>query len=232
MQVRAKRAVYDAFYAFWLEATKHLIDSATFTLEDQKYFAFQDERKSIEANRLLSGAASYDHVFVDEFQDINPLDLALVHAIVERNRATLTIAGDDDQAIFEWRGATPEYILEPGKFLEMPFDTYTLGVNYRSPENIVNRSQNLISQNQRRVPKQITAHSKKNAKIEIVDVPDLSASLDYVEKLVASSIAQGQDPSRVALISRKEKPDHSLSDILRVKGHPLQCRRGPASLPE
>ncbi len=195
-------AVYDDFFVFWREATDHLIASATFTIEDQKYVAYQDERSNVERGRLLSGAASYDHVLVDEFQDINPLDLALVHAIVERNRATLTIAGDDDQAIFEWRGATPEYILDPGKFLGMPFQTYALSINYRSPENIVNQSQRLISHNERRVPKQITAHSNKSAKIEIIDLPDFTASLDYVERLVHSAIAQDEDPSRVALIGR------------------------------
>ena len=198
-----QKVIFEAYFQFWLEATKHLMDSATFTLEDQKYFAFQDERDNIEQGRLLSGAASYDHVFVDEFQDINPLDLALVRAIVERSRATLTVAGDDDQAIFEWRGATPEYILDPGQFFKMNFDTYTLSVNYRSPANIVDRSQRLIAHNQRRVPKQIAPFSKKNAKIEILEVPKLSESLVYVHNLVTSSIAQGENPSRVALVGRK-----------------------------
>ena len=195
--------VYNAYFGFWREATEHLIESATFTLEDQKYFAFQDERTNIEQGRLLSGAASYDHVFVDEFQDINPLDLALVRAIVERSRATLTIAGDDDQAIFEWRGATPEYILDPGQFFDLDFDTFTLGINYRSPANIVEHSQRLIAHNNRRVPKQISAHSSREAKIEILEVPNLAESLDYVHSMVVSSIAQGGSPSRVALIGRK-----------------------------
>ena len=195
--------VFEAFFVFWREATQHLIDSATFTLEDQKYFAYQDERTNIERGRLLSGAASYDHVFVDEFQDINPLDLALVRAIVERSRATLTIAGDDDQAIFEWRGATPEYILDPGQYFNLHFNTYTLGVNYRSPANIVDHSQRLIAHNVRRVPKQTSAYSVKKAKIEILESPNLSESLDYVHSLVASSIAQGENPSQVALIGRK-----------------------------
>ena len=198
-----QREVFEAYFAFWREATQHLIDSATFTLEDQKYFAYQDERKNIERGRLLSGAASYDHVFVDEFQDINPLDLALVRAIVERSRATLTIAGDDDQAIFEWRGATPEYILDPGQFFDIHFDTYTLGINYRSPANIVERSQRLISYNTRRVPKHVTSHSSKKARIEILEIPTLTESLDYVHSMVASSIAQGESPSRVALVGRK-----------------------------
>ena len=96
-------------------------------------------------------------MFVDEFQDVNPLDIALVKAIVERNRATVTIAGDDDQAIFEWRGATPEYILNPERYFDSPFTTYILGVNYRSPHNSVDHSQRLIANNERRVPKQIKA---------------------------------------------------------------------------
>ena len=196
-------AVFDAWYGFWREANDHLIESATFTLEDQKYFAFQDERKNIEEGRLLSGAASYDHVFVDEFQDINPLDLALVRAIVERNRATLTIAGDDDQAIFEWRGATPECILDPRQFFERDFETYTLGVNYRSPANIVRHSQHLIAHNHRRVSKQISAHGSRKAKIKVRKVSALGESLDYVHDLVSSTITLGENPSQIALIGRK-----------------------------
>ena len=198
-----QKEFFDAFFSFWIEATKQLIDSATFTLEDQKYFAYQDEQTNVEQRRLLSGAASYDHIFVDEFQDINPLDLALVRAIVERSRATLTIAGDDDQAIFEWRGATPEYILNPGQYFGSAFDTHTLGVNYRSPKNIVEHSQRLIVNNARRVPKAISAHGTSLATIEILPMPSLSESLDYVHNLVTSSIVQGTSPSKIALISRK-----------------------------
>jgi len=197
------RMVYEAWYGFWREATEHLFDTATFTYVDQKYFAYQDERKNIEQERLLSGAASYDHVFVDEFQDINPLDLALVRAIVERNRATLTIAGDDDQAIYEWRGATPEYILDPDQFFGMNFVTFTLGVNYRAPANIVEHSQCLIMHNQNRVSKRISADSTKSAKIEIKKVSSLSESLDFVNDLLNSSLAQGVNPSQIALIGRK-----------------------------
>ncbi len=195
--------VYEAFFEFWKEATAHLIDNATFTLEDQKYFAYLDERKKVEEGSYLSGAASYNHVFVDEFQDINPLDLALLKAIAERNRATVTIAGDDDQAIFEWRGATPEYILDPDRFIGLGFRTYTLGVNYRSPSNIVGHSQRLISNNSRRVPKQIRAFQTQEARIEIKRTDGLMDSLDYVYNIVESSIEQGKSPSRVAVIGRK-----------------------------
>ena len=194
---------FDSFYSFWIEATARLIDEATFTLEDQKYFAFQNEQTNVDHGRFLSGAASYDHVFVDEFQDINPLDLALVRAIAVRSRATITISGDDDQAIFEWRGATPKYIMKPQDYFNAPFEPLTLEVNYRSPANIVERSQKLIKHNEQRVPKEIRAFSSDSAQIEVRKLATLSDQLQYVYALLQSAISQGASPSQIALLSRK-----------------------------
>ena len=198
------RVVYKDFFEFWRDAVVQLINSATFTLVDQKYYAYQDECKKIESGSYLSGAARYNHILVDEFQDINPLDLALVKAIAIRNRATITIAGDDDQAVFEWRGASTEYILNPAKYFQSEFETHRLGVNYRSPANIVKMSQMLIANNCRREAKQTEAFSAKEAKIEVKNTGDLSASLDYVSCLVESSVEQGKSPSKVAIIGRKK----------------------------
>lgn len=197
------RQVYSSFFMFWREATEHLISNATFTLEDQKYYAYLDERQKMEDGKFLSGAARYDHVLVDEFQDINPLDLALIKAITERNRATVTIIGDEDQAIFEWRGATPEYILNPERFFDSPFQTFTLATNYRSPANIVEHSQRLIACNTRRVQKAVHASSSRKAAIDIIEVEDLGDALDRVYAEVRETIGQGQSPSRVAVIGRK-----------------------------
>lgn len=195
--------VHDSFFNFWREASAHLIGNATFTLEDQKYVAYLDEMEKLAGHSALSGAARYDHVFVDEFQDINPLDLALVKTIVQRNQATLTIAGDDDQAIFEWRGATPEYILDPTHYFGMPFKTFTLGVNYRSPANIVRLSQQLIGNNTRRVEKDIAPSGTKEAQISIHRTGAVTDALDFVHSLVTNSVEQGNSPSRVAIIGRK-----------------------------
>ena len=200
------RVIWNRFFRFWREAAGHLIDSASFTLEDQKYFAYLDERSNIDKGSYLSGAASYDHVFVDEFQDINPLDMALVQAIADRNRATLTIAGDDDQAIFEWRGATPEYILNPDEYLGRRFETYTLAVNYRSPSNVVDLSQNLIANNTRRVRKSIRSHDNSvanQARVEIKTTDSLASSMEFVNQIVQDTIKGGRSPSRIALIGRK-----------------------------
>jgi DNA helicase-2/ATP-dependent DNA helicase PcrA len=198
------REIYSQFFQFWREATGQLIQSATFTLEDQKYFAYLDERGKLHNKQYLSGAAAFDHVLVDEFQDINPLDLALIKAVIERNRASLTIVGDDDQAIYEWRGATPEYILHPEKFFEREFATHILETNYRSPRNIVQQAKALIEFNQNRVQKNFSAFKTEDAVIETIETKTLREGLDVVLKEVKEAISNEQNPSRVAIIGRKK----------------------------
>ena len=198
-----RQEVYKVFFQFWREAAEYLIKMNTFTLEDQKYFAYLDEQQKLKEEKLLSGVARYSHLFVDEFQDINPLDLNLIKAIMQRNRATLTVAGDDDQAIFEWRGASIEYVLNPGKFFETSFDTHILDVNYRSPANIVTHSTYLIENNRRRVEKAVGAFSKQDASIDVRRVPSLSDALAYVYEVVEDSRSKGVSPAQVAIIGRK-----------------------------
>ena len=136
---------------------------------------------------------------VDEFQDINPLDLALIKAIVERNKATLTIVGDDDQAIFEWRGATPEYILHPEEYFGASFTDYQLQINYRSPSNIVSLSQRLIANNENRVSKQVSATNDADvAEIAIKKTDSINERLALVTDVVRNT----EYPGKVAVISR------------------------------
>jgi len=197
------RKLYSTFFQFWREATQLLFDSATFTLEDQKYYAYIDERQKVEEGKFLSGAAAFDHVLVDEFQDINPLDLLLIKYIVERSRATLTVAGDDDQAIFEWRGATPAYILDPGRNMGGTFDTFVLENNYRSPKNIVDMSQTLIRHNTVRVDKDVRAQSPVEAEVELRKCDGLTTCLEFVYNIVQETVSGRKSPAQIAIVGRK-----------------------------
>lgn len=195
-----RRQLYGRFFTFWRDAVRHLSESATFTFEDQKYMAYLHERRAVEQESFLSGAAAYSHVLVDEFQDINPLDLSLIRAIVDRSRASLTVTGDDDQAIFEWRGASPEYILRPHRFLDRRFVTHKLGVNYRSPANIVDHSQRLIRYNRRREAKAVSAAQNATARIMVRRISDFSEAIEAVHGVLEQAFSDG---SRVAIIGRK-----------------------------
>ena len=199
---RDRKKFYNRFFKFWRDAVRRLHEESTFTFEDQKYWCWLDLRSPGPSGRekaRIKGVARYAHVLVDEFQDINPLDLALIRTIAARHRASITIVGDDDQAIFEWRGATPNYILEPAKYFGIDFETVTLETNYRSARNIVDHAQKLIQHNKRRVPKTISAmRGAGDARIEIRKEGPIGERL----RLVSEIARDIREPGRVAVIGR------------------------------
>lgn len=175
------------FMPFWRNACKLLIEQSIFTLDDQKYVANLNIREQIEAKKLPLGGSKFSDIMIDEFQDISPLDLQLILGIAELHRAGITIVGDDDQAIFEWRGATPTYILDPDKWLGRPFETFILERNYRCPKNLVEHSQRLIANNKRRHPKRVEPCNPNDAGIDLVTNADFASSIDFVVERVENS---------------------------------------------
>jgi DNA helicase-2/ATP-dependent DNA helicase PcrA len=74
--------------------------------------------------------AAYDHILVDEFQDVNLLQLDVLVGL-RRMDPRLTIVGDDAQAIYGFRGATARFLLDAERYFD-GLTTITLDVNYRS----------------------------------------------------------------------------------------------------
>lgn len=190
------------FLQFWHEATLSLREMAMITLEDQKYWAWLELEDAIAERKYTTGLARFDNIIVDEFQDVNCLDLRLLQAIAKINKTQLTLIGDDDQSIYEWRGASPQFILEPDVHVGQSYKTHILNCNYRSPRNIVELSQKLIKHNKRRVDKQVQPVSDVNAKLEVLQMPSIGECINYVVKEVHAML---KDPSikKVAIIGRK-----------------------------
>lgn len=122
--------------------------------------------------RVVQG--KYAEVVVDEFQDINLLDFSFIKAIAAR--ANLVVTGDDDQAIYGFRGCSPDYIIDLEEHLGRPFDSYELSINYRCPPNIVEHADRLIRHNTRRIAKNPVPHLKTPSDIQVVST--LSAGLE------------------------------------------------------
>src|SRR5690606_1066714 len=126
------------------------------SFNDQIYFAVQDLLAVPEHRHQIQ--RRFEHVLVDEFQDLNGTQLALVD-IISRPHRNLFVVGDDDQLIYGWRFAKPANILDfhkrmPPKPLSA---TYTLSTNYRCSREVVAASRRLIDHNRTREPKNIVA---------------------------------------------------------------------------
>lgn len=196
------------FFDFWKKAVVQLEANNRYTLEDQKYWARMHFEGLLDENKHAQGIGRFSHIMVDEFQDINPLDMALLNAACDyhsqgKNKVTLTIIGDDDQAIFGWRGTSPQYILQPEKYFNRTFLTYVLDTNYRSPRQIVEMSQKLLSYNKQRVPKEMRSVAKGKAVIKVENRKKLLSSIDTTMKL-AQSLVEKKACESVALIGRRQ----------------------------
>ncbi|MDQ0509572.1 3'-5' exonuclease [Ancylobacter amanitiformis] len=188
---------------FFNAACAQQFATGSFTLEDQKYAAWLDQRRQSAAGAPSPGADRITDILVDEFQDINPLDLALILQVAQLNQSALTIVGDDDQAIFEWRGAAPDFILEPDRHLGRRFATYVLEKNYRCPRNIVQKSARLIGHNIRRVDKAMHPVSTVDAEIAIYPGATFLDSVQNVLAEIRHFVERKTPGARMALLSRK-----------------------------
>lgn len=197
----------DEFFAFWKKAVVNLEDNLKYTMEDQKYWALQNIIANIEQKKFPKGVTKYSHILVDEFQDINPLDMDLINAISTYHgggkKISMMIVGDDDQAIFGWRGTTPKYILCPEKYMGVPFETIVLNENYRSPRSIVELSGKLIEHNKKREPKELKSKAPGKALVKVIRRQRYATTVDVTMKTLHDLI-EAKGCNSVALIGRRQ----------------------------
>ncbi len=124
------------------------------SFDDQIYLAVADMLADPAHRAFIEGR--FDHVLVDEFQDLNGAQLALVD-VLSRPSRDLFVVGDDDQLIYGWRHADPRGILEfHERMPPRPWSTtYTLCTNYRCSRAVVESGARLVANNVVREAKDI-----------------------------------------------------------------------------
>lgn len=98
----------------------------------------------------------YDHIFVDEFQDSNKIQVEIIQALNPQN---LFCVGDPDQSIYQWRGAVPEYMINFQEHFG-EYELIKLEQNYRSTVQIVDVANKVIRNNLNRVDKNLISNKQ------------------------------------------------------------------------
>ena len=129
----------------------------------------------------------YDYLFIDEFQDTNPLQWEIVKRMTKENGIKLIVVGDDDQSIYGFRGSEPAYIKNFEK--EYPTKTLFLLTNYRSRAAIVQGANRLISYNKNdRIPKAMIPAQKEAGIMEAYLFSDTKAESQWLISQIQSFI--------------------------------------------
>ncbi|HSJ35400.1 MAG TPA: ATP-dependent DNA helicase UvrD2 [Acidimicrobiia bacterium] len=145
-----------------------------------------------------SAQARCRHLLVDEFQDLTPAYLLLIRLLAAPGYDVFGV-GDDDQVIYGYAGATPDFLIDYGRFFPGAAE-YALEVNYRCPSPIVEAATTLLSHNLRRVGKAITAAAQADTGLATIGVREEEMGERLVET-VRSLVAEG-GPESVAILAR------------------------------
>ena len=152
-------------------------------------------------------------LLVDEFQDLTPAHLLLVR-LLAGPRADVFGVGDDDQTIYGYSGASPEWLIDYHKFFPGA-QRHELHVNYRCPPEVVDAASNLLSHNRRRIDKQITAAPDRESSIggdpaacpsdgagSIMAVETAPDGAPVLRRAVETLLSAGAQPDDIAVLTR------------------------------
>src|SRR6266496_557292 len=145
-------------------------------------------------------AAMFDHLLVDEYQDVNALQVDVVRALRRENRG-LTVVGDDLQAIYGFRAASAEHILGfPTLFADAA--KVTLEQNYRSTQPILDLANAVAAQAERRHPKELHSARGDGRRPQLVFCRDEADEATAVAERVLAEHERGVALREQAVLMR------------------------------
>lgn len=131
----------------------------------------------------------FKHVLIDEYQDTNAAQYAIVKSLVGEER-NICVVGDDWQSIYSWRGADFTNILN----FERDFSRATvikLEQNYRSTSAILEAAQNVISKNTDRTDKKLWTEDLGGMPVQVHSVYDESEEAQLVASRIGTQVTMG-----------------------------------------
>jgi DNA helicase-2/ATP-dependent DNA helicase PcrA len=161
----------------------------------------------------------YDHVLVDEYQDLNKAEQAVVDLL--SSKAALCVVGDDDQSLYSFKRAHPEGIrtfpqTHPGCTDHALLDCY------RCPTGVVAIANALIGHNVDREPLQLTpVLANGPGEMWIVQYPDVAREAQAIATFVNDQInKQGRQPGEILVLAQRRTIGNPIHAALKARGIP------------
>jgi len=171
--------------------------------------------------RLAYWQDRFQHVLVDEFQDTNAAQYLLVKHLAKRH-GNLCVVGDDDQAIYGWRGADVRHMLTfqndfPGAKL------VRLEQNYRSTQIILDAANGVIAENTARLGKTLFTEKKGGEPVVLLSTADERDEAEWLANEFARRAADGDfEYEGMAILYRTNSQSRPLEEAFRFRGIPYR----------
>lgn len=164
----------------------------------------------------------YRYVLVDEFQDVNTLQVDLIKLLLT-DQTQLFCVGDDWQSIYGFRGSDVSYIIEFEKHFPAA-KIIKLNLNYRSTQNIVGASNEVIKNNRFKIEKEILASKISEHKIAVYAGADEAENVAYCLQKVRESLDAGIPAEEILFLYRRSKMFLPYLEGLKKEGLNIPCK--------
>lgn len=142
----------------------------------------------------------FRYIMVDEYQDTNRIQYELMYTLAEKHK-NICVVGDDDQCIYQWRGADIRNILDFEKDFPKA-KVIKLEQNYRSKANILSAAHSVISKNKGRKNKTLWTEAEKGEKITYYRADDEKDEASYIASQIKALMEKGMHYSDFAILYR------------------------------
>ena len=166
----------------------------------------------------------FRYIMVDEYQDTNYLQYKMI-SMLASGHGNLCVVGDDDQCIYQWRGADIRNILDFENDFKGAF-TVRLEQNYRSDGNILKLANSVIRNNKSRKSKALWTDRKDGEKITYRRLEDEKQEAYWIGAEIENLRTQGYNYRDIAILYRKNAQSRSFEEKFSFRGIPYRVLAG------
>ena len=210
----------DAFRNIYRNYEQHRKELKKIDFDDMLVLCYELFRSRPDV--LAQWQKKFRYVLIDEFQDINRIQYDVIRMLAQPEN-NLFVVGDDDQAIYGFRGADSELMLGFGK--DFPnAKQILLGMNYRSTANIVQNSLKLIENNVERYSKKLEANREGGSCLHIQEVKDPVEEAEYVLEEIERCKENGIKEEEIAILFRVHTDARAVVEAMVERKIPFQMK--------
>ncbi|MCK1358329.1 ATP-dependent helicase [Bradyrhizobium sp. 199] len=183
----------------------------------------------LRSNPAAPERAEFNHILVDEFQDLNKAEQGVLHLLSDI--ADVCIVGDDDQSIYSFKHAHPEGIRD-WITINANADDLQLSECRRCPTTVVHMANSLIGHNQMRlVPRQLTPRPQNGAgHVQIIQYQNLADEVVGVADRVQDLVDQGTPPGDILILAQRGVIGTPIYEALQGRNVPVRSYYSEAEL--
>lgn len=210
----------DAFRNIYRNYEQHRKELKKIDFDDMLVLCYELFR--LRPDVLAQWQKKFRYVLIDEFQDINRIQYDVIRMLAQPEN-NLFVVGDDDQAIYGFRGADSELMLGFGR--DFPdAKQILLGMNYRSTANIVQNSLKLIENNVERYSKKLEANREGGSCLHIQEVKDPVEEAEYVLEEIQKCKENGIKEEEIAILFRVHTDARAVVEAMVERKIPFQMK--------